>query len=41
MAYWRKPNPPASKFNAYLAGWTVAFSVIFVTLMLLSLHGRV
>jgi hypothetical protein len=41
MAHWRKRNPTASQFNAYLAGWTVAFSVIFVTLILLSLHGRV
>jgi hypothetical protein len=41
MAHWRKRNPTASQFNAYLAGWTVAFSVIFGTLILLSFHGHV
>jgi hypothetical protein len=41
MSHWRKRNPAASQFNAYVAGWTFAFSVILGTLMLLSLHGRV
>jgi hypothetical protein len=41
MSHWRKRNPTASQFNAYVAGWTVAFSVILGTLMLLSLHGHV
>jgi hypothetical protein len=40
MSHWRKRNPPASTFNAYLARWAVAFSVLFGTLMLLSLHGH-
>jgi hypothetical protein len=40
MSHGRKPNPTASQFNAYLSGWTIAFSVLFGTLMLLSLHGH-
>jgi hypothetical protein len=41
MSHWRKRNPPAYQFNNYLAGWTVAFTVIFATLMLLSFRGHV
>jgi len=40
MAHWRKRNPPASQFNAYLAGWGLAFSILFGTLLVLSMHGR-
>jgi hypothetical protein len=40
MAHWRKRNPPASRFNAYLAGWAFAVSVMLGTLLLLSLHGH-
>jgi hypothetical protein len=38
MAHWRKRNPPASQFNAYLAGWTVALTVVLCTMLLLSRH---
>jgi hypothetical protein len=41
MSHWRKRNPPASRFNAVLAGWSIAFFVVFGTLLALSLHGRV
>jgi hypothetical protein len=41
MAHWRKRNPPASRFNAYLAGWAFTLSVVLGTLVVLSLHGRV
>jgi hypothetical protein len=41
MAHWRKRNPPASRFNAYFAGWAFAVSIMLGTLVLLSLHGRV
>lgn len=41
MAHWRKPNPPASRFNAQLARWVFVFSVVLGTLALLSLHGHV
>jgi len=41
MAHWRKPNPPASRFNAHLARWAFAFSVLLGTLALLSLRGHV
>jgi hypothetical protein len=34
MAHWRKRNPTALQFNTHLAGWGVALSFIFVTLML-------
>jgi hypothetical protein len=37
--HWRKPQP-ASQYNAYLAGWAFAFSVVLVTLMFLSHEGR-
>jgi hypothetical protein len=38
MAHWRKRNPPAARFNAYLTGWALAFSVLLVTMLLLSRH---
>jgi hypothetical protein len=41
MSHWRKRNPPASQFNAYLKGWAVAFSVLLGTMLLLSRHGHV
>ena len=41
MAHWRKPNPPASRFNAHLARWAFAFSVLLGTLSLLSLRWHV
>jgi hypothetical protein len=37
--HWRKQPP--SQFNAYLAGWAVAFSVVLVIVMLLARHGHV
>jgi hypothetical protein len=41
MAHCQKRNPPASRFNAYLKGWALAFSVLFGTIFALALHGRV
>jgi hypothetical protein len=41
MSHWRKRNPPAARFNAFLAGWSIVFSVVFKVLVALSLHGRV
>jgi hypothetical protein len=41
MSHWRKRNPPASQFNASLAGWSIAFSVFIGALVVLSLHGHV
>jgi hypothetical protein len=41
MSHWRKRNPPASRFNALLAGWSIAFFVVFGALVALSLHGHV
>jgi len=41
MAHRRKRNPPASRFNAYLAGWGFALSVALGTLVVLALYGRV
>jgi hypothetical protein len=38
MAHWRKRNPPASRFNAYLTGWAVAISVLLGAMLLLSRH---
>jgi len=40
MAHWRKRNPPASRFNAYLARWGFVFSVLLGTLLVLSIHGH-
>jgi hypothetical protein len=40
MSHWRKRNPPASQFNASLAGWSIAFSVFIGALVVLSLHGH-
>jgi hypothetical protein len=40
MAHWRKRNPPAAQFNADLARWGFAFSVLLGTLLVLSIHGR-
>jgi hypothetical protein len=40
MAHWRKRNPSASQFNASLARWGFAFSVVAGTLLFLSLHGH-
>jgi hypothetical protein len=40
MPHWRKRNPPASRFNAYLVGWGFAFSIVLATLVILSLHGH-
>jgi hypothetical protein len=44
MAHWRKRNPPAYRFNAYLKGWALAFSASFgrarATLACLVLSGR-
>ena len=37
----RRRNPshqPTSEYDAYLAGWAFAFSVVLVTLMLIA-HG--
>jgi hypothetical protein len=39
MAHWRK-SQPQSHFNAYLAGWAFALSVILATLVLLR-HGYI
>jgi hypothetical protein len=42
MSHWRKRNPPpASRFNAYLSGWTIALTALLGTLILLSLHQHV
>jgi hypothetical protein len=41
MALCYKRNPPAARFNAALARWSVVFSVIFAALVVLSLHGHV
>ena len=41
MAHWRKRNPPASQFNAYLAGLGFAFSIVLGTLMFLTLRGHI
>jgi hypothetical protein len=41
MAHWRKRNPPASLFNAYLASCAFALSVVLGALWLLSLRGHV
>ncbi len=38
--HWRSKSQPASQYNAYLAGWALAFSVVLVTLMILSHEGR-
>jgi hypothetical protein len=32
---------PPSQYNAYLAGWAFAFSVVLVTCLFLSWRGRV
>jgi hypothetical protein len=40
VAHWRKRNPPASRFNRYLAGWAFTVSVVLGTLVILSWHGR-
>jgi hypothetical protein len=39
MPHWRKRNPPASRFNAYLAGWAIA--VALGTLVVLSIRRHV
>jgi hypothetical protein len=41
MSHWRKRNPPARRFNAYLTGAVFAFSIVIGTLLILSLHGHV
>jgi hypothetical protein len=41
MPHRRKSPQPPSEFNAYLAGWAIAFSVILVTAMVLARHGHV
>jgi hypothetical protein len=41
MSHWRKRNPPARWFNAVFARWSVVFSVIFASLLVLSLRGHV
>jgi hypothetical protein len=41
MSHWRKRNPPASQFNASMARWSIAFSIVFGTLVALSLRGHV
>jgi hypothetical protein len=39
MPHRRKSNyQPPSQFNAYLAGWAFAASVVFVTLLLIARH---
>jgi hypothetical protein len=38
MSHWRKRNPPAARFNAYLSGWAIAFTALLGTLLMLSLH---
>jgi hypothetical protein len=39
MPHWRKPfHQPTSEYDAYLAGWAFALSVVLVTLMLIA-HG--
>jgi hypothetical protein len=40
MSHWRKRNPSARWFNAALARWSVVFSVIFATLVVLQLRGH-
>jgi hypothetical protein len=39
--HWRKSPQPPSQFNAYLAGWAIALSVVLVTAMILIRHGHV
>jgi hypothetical protein len=40
MPHWRKSSvQSASRFNAYLAGWAFALSVVLTTLLLLLRHG--
>jgi hypothetical protein len=41
MSHWRKRNPTAGHFNTSLVRWSIGFSVVFGTLIALSLHGRV
>jgi hypothetical protein len=40
MSHWRKCNPPASRFNATLARWSIVFCAMFGALIVLSLHGH-
>jgi hypothetical protein len=40
MAHWPKRNPPAVRFNAYLAGWGFALLFMAGALVFLSLHGH-
>jgi hypothetical protein len=39
MAHWRKRNPPRPFFDASLARWGIAFSIIEGTLLFLALHA--
>jgi hypothetical protein len=37
MSRRRRPSyQPTSQYNAYLAGWALAFSLVLVTLMLIA-----
>jgi hypothetical protein len=38
MSHGRKRNPPASRFNAYVSGWAIAFTALLAVLLALSLH---
>jgi hypothetical protein len=40
MAHWRKRNPSAAHFNAYVARLGFAFSIMLAALFLLSIHGH-
>jgi hypothetical protein len=38
MSHWRKRNPPATRFNAYLSGWAIGVTALLGALILLSLY---
>jgi hypothetical protein len=41
MSHWRKRNPSGRQFNSALVGWSIGLTVVFGTLVALSLHGHV
>ena len=41
MTYWRKRNPPATRFNAYLIGGALLLAAMVGMLVVLSIHGHV
>jgi hypothetical protein len=38
MSHWRKRNPPATRFNAYLSRWAIGVAALLGALILLSLY---